>query len=147
MSIFNKLSGLLAIFILGFALITFSTPVFAATTPLLPTAKTICESGGGGNCAVIGGEAGASKISDGGATGVVNTLISVSRVITFIAGGLSVLFLVYGGVRYLISEDEKGAGTARNIIQNAIIGLIITVIAYSIITIVTGLLSGQFIFS
>ncbi|MBC7472308.1 MAG: hypothetical protein H7196_03570, partial [candidate division SR1 bacterium] len=60
-------------------------------------------------------------------------------------GGLAVLFLVYGGVRYLTASDEKAVGTARQIIQNAIIGLVIAILAFAIISIVTNLLTGQFI--
>jgi Type IV secretion system pilin len=143
MSIFNKLFTTLAILFFGFGLITTSLSVSASS--LLPSATTICNAGGGGNCEVTGGASGTTNLATGGATGVVGTIIAVSRTITFISGGLAVLFLVYGGVRYLISGDEKEAGTARTIIQNAVIGLIITAIAYSIISIVTGLLSGQLI--
>jgi Type IV secretion system pilin len=150
MSIFNKLFTTLAILFFGFGLLTTSLNVSARD--LLPSTQDICGKAvdnkanattgvaGSGSCLVTGGET-----VTGGATGIVGTIINVARTVTYISGGLAVLFLVYGGVRYLISGDEKEAGTARTIIQNAVVGLVITVIAYSIISIVTGVLSGQFI--
>jgi hypothetical protein len=137
MSIFSKLFSILAFFILSFGIATISISAAAPAT-LLPTNGVICGASNV-NCAVTNG----TTVT--GAEGVTTTLINIARIITYISGGLSVLFIVYGGVRYLTSGTEKDAGDARTIVQNAIIGLVITVIAYAIISIVTGLLSGQFI--
>ncbi|MBC7471689.1 MAG: hypothetical protein H7196_00280, partial [candidate division SR1 bacterium] len=108
-----------------------SIDVSAGTAPssFLPKDTVIC----GGTptdsknaCQAIGGE---SNIT--GATGLTGLLISIARLITYISGGLAVLFLVYGGVRYLTASDEKAVGTARQIIQNAIIGLVIAILAFA----------------
>jgi hypothetical protein len=141
----KKLFSIFSIFIIGFTIISSTLNVSAATT-LLPSTSTICgteannAAGGNGSCLVTGG-----KTLTGGVSGITGTIIEIARVITYISGALSVLFLVYGGVRYLISQDDKEVGAARTIIQNAIVGLVITVIAYSIISIVTALLSGTLI--
>lgn len=140
MFIFNKLFSILAILLIGFTLISVSLP--ANAIGFLPTSSDICGVDGSSNnaCNAIGGE---STVK--GATGVTNITIQVARTITYIAGALAVLLLVYGGIRYLTASDEKAVGTARLIIQNAIIGLVIAILAFAIITIVINLLSGQFI--
>lgn len=139
MFIFNKLFSILAILLIGFTLVSTSLPTYAIG--FLPSSSDICGDEGSDNaCNAIGG---GSTVK--GATGVTNIIIQVARTITYIAGALAVLLLVYGGIRYLTASDEKTVGTARLIIQNAIIGLVIAILAFAIITIVINLLSGQFI--
>ena len=134
--------GLLAI--LAFSSISSSLVTNAAGSPLLPDGNTLCKAKGnsGDDACKLSGGAGANIA--GGKEGIVETIISIARILTYITGALAVLFLVYGGVRYLIAQDEKGAGDARIIIRNAVIGLVIAVVAYSIVSIVSGLLSGTF---
>ena len=56
-----------------------------------------------------------------------------------IAGGIAVLYLIYGGITY-ITGGEKGAEKGKTIIVNAIIGIAVvalaTVIANAVITVV-----------
>jgi Type IV secretion system pilin len=144
MSFLNKLfsgSILTIIAIAGFAGLV-SAPAYAASG--LPTTTTITNDqvcgtngGNGGNCAITGG-----ANFDGGAQGVAQLLLNIARIIVYIVGAVAVLFLVYGGVRYMTSEDPKAA---RAIITNAIIGLIVAIVAFSIVTIITGLVNGQFL--
>jgi hypothetical protein len=144
MSTFCKLFGFLSILIFGFSLLFATISPAVLARDFLPGNTVICKKD---NCKVIGNDGSTDVVSDDfkGAQGITKTIIDVAKIITYISGGLSVLFIVYGGVRYLTSGTEKDAGDARTIVQNAIIGLVITVIAYAIISIVTGLLSGQFI--
>ena len=53
----------------------------------------------------------------------------------FLLGGLiSVIMLVYGGLRYILSGgDSKKVTDAKNTILYAIIGLIISMLAYAIV--------------
>ena len=142
MSILKKLfsGSLLAILALTAISGLVSSPAYAASGA--PTSTTlsnneICK---GAACGVTGG-----ATFDGGAQGVVGFLLTVARLITYVVGALAVLFLVYGGVRYLTAQDEKGATDARTVIMNAIIGLIIAIVAFSIVSIVQNLVGGQFL--
>ena len=53
------------------------------------------------------------------------------------AGVLSVVMLIWGGVRYVVSSGKKDSVTAaKNTIIYAIIGLLISIFAYAIINFV-----------
>lgn len=104
--------------------------------------------------------AGAQGAQDGGAisgidsargTGVPTNLVDgdgsiVSRVINiflYIVGVVSVIMLIYGGFRYVISGGQKEAITsAKNTILYAIVGLLIAIFAYAIIRFVLGAALG-----
>lgn len=143
MSFINKLFSIISISIF-FVTCIFNTTLATKAAPesLLPTSKVLCSDN---TACTITGNKDFSEADDNGIEGVSAFIIQVARAITYITGGLAVLFLVYGGVRYLISSDEKGTGTARSIIRNAIIGLVIAILAYAIISIITTLLSGRLI--
>ena len=132
----KKLFSIGLLSILAFSSISGSLITNAATGSLLPKDDIICDNSacGLGNSTSVGT----------GKDGIVTTIISIARILTYITGALAVLFVVYGGLRYLTAQDEKGAGDARVIIRNAIVGLVIAVVAYSIVSIVSGLLSGSF---
>ena len=70
----------------------------------------------------------------------------VSRVINiflYIVGVVSVIMLIYGGFRYVISGGQKEAITsAKNTILYAIVGLLIAIFAYAIIRFVLGAALG-----
>ena len=73
---------------------------------------------------------------DGVLTTIVNTLL-------FIIGFLSVIMLIFGGLRYIISGGNAAAvTTAKNTILYAIVGLIIAIFAYAIVNFVIGSLTG-----
>lgn len=53
---------------------------------------------------------------------------------TFIIGGISVLMIIIGGIRYVTSGgDQAGITAAKNTILYAVIGLIVAMLAYSIV--------------
>ena len=61
----------------------------------------------------------------------------VTNILLYIIGAVSVIMIVYGGVRYVISGGESGAVTnAKNTILYAVVGLIIALLAYAIINFV-----------
>lgn len=66
-----------------------------------------------------------------GDNGVFNRLTST---ILLIVGLISVIMLVYGGLRYILSGgDSKKVTDAKNTVLYAIIGLIISLLSYAII--------------
>ena len=82
-----------------------------------------------------------TPITGGGdAVTTINNLIDGAiNVITGIAATIAVAYLVYGGFVY-ITGGAKGAESAKTIIINAIIGLVIIALAYVIINLVVSLL-------
>jgi amino acid transporter len=71
----------------------------------------------------------------------IGTVISSAVTIALIAAAIiSLFFLIFGGIRWVTSGGDKAkVESARNTIIAAIIGLIIALLAFFIITIVLGL--------
>ena len=66
-----------------------------------------------------------------GATGIFSTITSV---LLFGVGAISVIMIVIGGLRYVISGGNSSAiSAAKNTILYAVIGLIIAMLAYAVI--------------
>lgn len=62
----------------------------------------------------------------------------------FLVGAISVVMLIYGGIRYTVSGgDSTAVGNAKNTILYAIVGIVISVLAYSIVGFVIGQLASQ----
>ena len=58
----------------------------------------------------------------------------ITNPVLLIVGLISVIMLVYGGLRYILSGgDSKKVTDAKNTILYAIIGLIISMLAYAIV--------------
>ena len=76
-------------------------------------------------------------LGDGGVLStIINTMLSI-------IGFLSVVMLIFGGLRYIISGGNAAAVTAaKNTILYAIVGLIIAIFAYAIVNFVIGSLTG-----
>lgn len=67
-------------------------------------------------------------------------LANVVTVVLIAAAVISLFFLIFGGIRWITSGGDKSkVESARNTIIAAIIGLIIALLAFFIITIVLGL--------
>lgn len=68
--------------------------------------------------------------SDGIVTDVVNTMI-------YVTGILAVIFIIIGGIRYIVSQgDEKSIKSAKDTIMYAIIGLLLAILAFAIVNFV-----------
>jgi len=69
-----------------------------------------------------------------GNSGIFST---ITNVMLFVVGAISVIMIVIGGLRYVISGGNSGNVTAaKNTILYAIVGLIISIMAYAIINFV-----------
>lgn len=61
-------------------------------------------------------------------------ITGITSTILYIVGIISVVMLIFGGIKYAISAgDSKKVTDAKNTILYAIIGLIITILSYSIV--------------
>lgn len=71
-----------------------------------------------------------------GSSGIFTKIINAAL---FLIGAISVIMLIYGGIRYTISGGDSSAVTAaKNTIMYAIIGMVIALLAYAIVNWVVG---------
>ena len=63
----------------------------------------------------------------------------VTNILLFLIGVLSVIMLIFGGLRYVISGgNSKSVESAKNTILYAIVGLVVAILAYAIVNFVVG---------
>lgn len=92
---------------------------------------------GGVSAAKPDGAAGNTTLFGTGS--IFNTIVNI---LLFLIGAISVIMLIYGGIRYTISGGDSGNVTAaKNTILYAIVGLIVAFLAYAIVNWVLGALS------
>ena len=62
---------------------------------------------------------------------------TVTNVLLFLIGAVSVIMLIVGGLRYVLSNGDSSAVTsAKNTILYAVIGIIVALLAYAIVNFV-----------
>lgn len=103
-----------------------ANPVSAACDPNNLTVDT------GIACATPPGASPRSLVGGGSIfTVVTNTLI-------FLVGAISILMIIIGGLRYVLSSgNEKAVTDAKNTILYAVIGVVVALAAYAIVNFVT----------
>jgi uncharacterized membrane protein len=132
-NIFTKLFAALFL-IVTLSLTAISVPTYSQA---IPTTDTLCK---GGACPVIANP----TVANADQNTLAGYIIGVARFLTFIIGALAVLFLVYGGFLYVTDPGTgDGATKGKTIIINAVIGLIIAIVAYTIVGLVGSLLQGN----
>jgi hypothetical protein len=103
-------------------------PAAAAFNPLQPA----CQSGGG-----------ASSVCNTGTgdpiAGPNGAIIRVTSILALIAGFVSIIFLVWGGFKYITSNgDSSGVSQAKATIIAALVGVVIAALARPIVNFVIG---------
>lgn len=87
--------------------------------------------GSGADCAKPTGAA-ENLFGDGS---IFNT---VTNILLFLIGAISVVMLIIGGIRYVVSGGDQGAVTsAKNTILYAIIGIVVAFLAFAAVRFVT----------
>lgn len=62
---------------------------------------------------------------------------TITNVLLFIIGAVSVIMLIIGGIRYTVSAGDSSAVTAaKNTIMYAIIGIIVAILAFAVVNFV-----------
>jgi hypothetical protein len=62
----------------------------------------------------------------------------------FIVGVLSVIMIVFGGIRYTTSTGDKGRiDSAKNTIIYAVVGLVVAILAFALVQWVFSALNGN----
>ena len=82
-------------------------------------------------CAQIGVN---SVQNPAGTTSVGELLKKISDVLLFVLGGVAVIMIIIGGIKYVTSQGETAAVTsAKNTILYSVIGLLVAIFAYAIV--------------
>jgi hypothetical protein len=75
-----------------------------------------------------------------GETGVFRT---ITNVLLFIICAISVIMLIIGGIRYVVSGGDSSAITgAKNTILYAIVGIVVAILAFAVVNFVIGSFSA-----
>ena len=114
-------------------------PAFALLAGLaVPVATTYAN-----NCDVSGGITGGKDCARNDEqpenlfNGDDSVFQTVTNVMLFLIGVISVVMLIYGGIRYTISQGDSTAVTnAKNTIMYAVIGIVIAILAFAIVNFV-----------
>lgn len=87
------------------------------------------------------GTSGLRDLSNG--TGIVGVAQYIINLLLFVAGIIAVLFIIIGGYQYIMSgANEELAEQGKKTLQNAVIGIVIIVLSYTIVSIIFRTLAG-----
>jgi hypothetical protein len=126
LSIKQHLLGLLAVPAL--VLSVSSAPVFAANNISLSQGAGSARGDDQASC-LFGTEA--------GCTGQTPLFKTITNVLLFIIGAVSVIMLIIGGIRYTVSQgDSTAIQNAKNTILYAIIGIVVAILAFALVNFV-----------
>jgi hypothetical protein len=82
-----------------------------------------------------------SLFGQGGQGGIFRT---ITNVLLFLIGAISVIMLIIGGIRYVVSGgDSTAVANAKNTILYAIVGVVVAILAYAVVNFVIGSFSGS----
>ena len=96
---------------------------------------------GGANSARGNDQSGCLFGNEPGCEGTDQTPIfrTITNVLLFIIGAISVIMLIIGGIRYTTSNgDQQAVQNAKNTILYAVVGLVIAILAFAAINFVIG---------
>ena len=70
---------------------------------------------------------------------VVIIIANVIRILETLAGGLAVVGIIVAGIMYVTSAgDPKRVSRAKTVLSQSIIGLVIIIVAYALVTFIAG---------
>lgn len=127
-------------------LLGFSAGTLAVSVATAPAASAACTADGNGidtanplqggaNCAQANGTSNNLFAEGGVFQTVANTLV-------FLVGAVSVIFLIIGGLRYVISQGDKSNVTqAKDTILYAVIGIVVAVVSFALVNFVISALN------
>jgi len=116
-------------------------PIMMLAMPVMPVMVQATEAS---NCTGAGGVGAGANCSRGtdqpvnlfGEGSVFQTIVNM---LLFLIGAVSVIMLIYGGIRYTISGgDTKAVTDAKNTILYAVVGIVVAIMAYAIVNFVIG---------
>lgn len=128
----------------GEQLVTFliiTTLIAIATSLVLPSSDALAafaQSMGDGASSAKGIDQATTLF---GPSGMFQT---ITNVLLFVVGAISVIMLIVGGIRYVVSGgDSTAVQGAKNTILYAIVGIVICLLAYAVVSFVIGSFTGS----
>jgi hypothetical protein len=110
-------------------------PVGASATSCTPTTTDI---NGAAKCAQAPNSQPDNLFGNGG------VFQTISEILIFLVGAVSVIMLIWGGLQYVISAgDSKRVESAKSTILYAIIGIVVAILAYAVVGFVTSSLTSS----
>lgn len=104
-----------------------------------PTTQTVAAESGSFIESVLNG---LREVDPGGETDLMTLIGRIINGLLFCLGIVSVLMIIYGGIRYTISGgDSNSVVAAKNTILYAVIGLVVAMMAYAIVNFVVSALA------
>lgn len=79
---------------------------------------------------------------EGGVSAIISAITTVIGWMLALAGALAVAYLIYGGIQY-ITGGAGGAENAKKTIINAVVGIVIIVLSYVIVSAVMNFLGAK----
>lgn len=112
--------------------IIFATAVLLGVAVLLPGSDVMAQSD------II--QDAVNDLGGGDSLELTSVIKLIIDVLLYFIGALSVVMIIYGGFKYVTSSGESSAvASAKNTILYAVIGLIVSVLAFGIVNFVIGL--------
>ena len=71
-----------------------------------------------------------------------NTAVNIINIFLYVVGVVAVIMIIYGGFLFMTSSGDAGkVAKAKSVLLYAVIGLVVTVLAYAIVKFVIGQVS------
>lgn len=113
--------------------------VSAVVPALTPTSAGAAANSGGTYTLSSGAKNAKGTDTPDDLFGTEGMITKIINVLLFLIAAVSVVMLIIGGFRYIVSQgDSTKVTSAKNTILYAIIGLIIAILAYAIVNFVMG---------
>jgi len=104
----------------------------AGSLAITPSALAATSCGTPQECAKQGVESAQTGSKDTDAKQVIQSIVNL---LMFITGAVAVIMIVIGGIKYVTSAGEASqAKSAKDTILYAVIGLIVAIVAYAVVT-------------
>lgn len=131
---FMSLAIVLPAMVLGVGLLAQPVPAHAAFD------KSIKEGADAAQGKDQQGDA-ATLFGEGGQGGIFRT---ITNVMLFLIGAISVIMLIIGGIRYVVSGgDSTAVQNAKNTILYAIVGVVVAILSYAVVNFVIDSFAGN----
>jgi hypothetical protein len=141
----KSLQSLLIVPVLALG-VSFVAPALQATPAYAACDTSSLSLQKGADCAQGTDQQGTASCLFGGGAGCSGDGIfkTVTNVLLFIIGAISVIMLIIGGIRYVVSGGDSGAITsAKNTILYAIVGIVVAILAYALVNFVITSFAGK----
>lgn len=137
--ILNNIKKLLVVFTV-FALLATGSALSAPATAYAEQATIVCADGQTAVMTMLyGARCAKTQEQPDSLFGVDGIFVKITNTALFLIGALSVVMLIYGGIRYTLSGGDSTAVTnAKNTILYSIVGIIVAILAFAVVQFVIG---------